>query len=172
MFITVNDIIINLKNVSNINIVKDKLRIIFNMNFYIQLPDIAENYNRSTHKKKMSQYYYWELDNEAAFNEALSVLKDNPYIYDYFIKQGNGAGYVNVDEISSVKYIKAQRRVIFNLSHSVSFVSKDYNTDYKKAKDEKETITSEFVYCNFATDKDFKKYCEYVKDVLLTRDYE
>ena len=78
--------------------------------------------------------------------EELKFFKDN------FIKQSANAGFINKNEISSVKFSDKKYRVIFNLSHPITF------TDF----DGREKITSEFVYVNCTDQNQYAAYVNYV----------
>lgn len=149
MFLSTNDRIINLKNVSNINILSDRNRIVFNLNYNIEI-------NNNNHSKFISDYVYWDAVNETDMVGNISLLKLNNYIAKNFIETACNNGYINKDEISSIKLSEKKHRVIFNLSHPVTF--KDF--------DRNERITSEFVYVNCRNFEDYKKYIKYVKEEL------
>lgn len=150
MFLQTNDRLINLKNVSNINILQDRKRIVFNLNYNIEITSDYEGYS-----KFISDYVYWDAISENDLNENLEVLKSNNYFKNNFITQSCEHGFINVNEISSIKFSEKKHRVIFNLSHPITFKDFDGN----------ERITSEFVYVNC---KDFNKYKEYVQFVKTT----
>lgn len=146
-----NDRLVNLKNVSNINIVDGK-RIIFNMNYNIEIT----YYDKQSKKEKtklISDYVYWDANGQQEMAKNLEQIKKFKYFNDKFINQGIGNGFINKDEISSVKFSDRKNRVIFNLSHPVTFV------DY----DGKEKITSEFVYVNCPDEEQYIAYSDYVK---------
>lgn len=146
MFIKTNDRIVNLKNVSNINILGDRKRIIFNLNYNIQ---IASNYKT----KFISDYVYWECSDAETLATNLKTIYDDTFFSDNFINQIDERGFVNKNEISSIKFSEKKNRVIFNLSHPVTF--KDY--------DGNERLTSEFVYVNCKNYNEYTEYKEYIK---------
>jgi len=141
MFIKAGDRLVNLANVSNINIVK--YRIVLNMNYSVEIV---------TQKGKIiSDYVYWDASNEEEFNANMEILEDVDYFNENFIsKQRNG--YINVNEISSIKFVNEKRRVIFNLSHPVGF----------RDRDGENRITSEFIYANCRTEEEYNEYVSYV----------
>lgn len=139
MFIKTNDRLVNLKNVSNINIIDKKQRVVFNLNYNIEI----NNYNES---KLISDYVYLDARDKQDFELILEGLALTPYIEKHFISHKNG--YVNVDEISSIKFAEKKNRVIINLSHPVTFT--DYNQNNK--------ITSEFVYINCLDHNHYKQF--------------
>ena len=147
MFLQTNDRIINLQNVSNINILKDRNRIVFNMNYNIE---ISTNYGD---KKYISDYVYWDARDIREVEKYLEKLNVIDYFNENFINQIDGNGYINKNEISSVKFSDRKNRVIFNLSHPVTF--KDFDGNDK--------ITSEFVYVNCNNSTQYEKYLNYVK---------
>jgi hypothetical protein len=144
MFLKTNDKIINLKNVSNINILEK--RIIFNMNYSIE---IFKN-------KFISDYVYWDALNLDDLDENLKKLFLNDYFNKNFFKKLDGKGFINKNEISSIKFDKNKNRVIFNLSHPVTF------------KDSKsiEKLTSEFVYVNCNTIDKYNLYINNIKETF------
>ena len=128
--IKVNDLIVNLKNVSNIVILHN--RIVFNMNYTICI-------KTSYGDKFISDYVYW--DSDVDLNREL--LHNNKYIRDNFIIIKNHL--INKNEISTIKFLEYQSRIIFNMSHPVSF----------KDKSGAKSLTSEFVYIDFNKTTEF-----------------
>ena len=149
MFFKINDRIINLKNVSNINVLRDKNRIVFNLNYNIQITAGHKNL------KYISDYVYWDSINYEDLLRNLVYLNENEYFKNNYLNQIDGNGYININEISSVKYSDKKRRVIFNLSHPVTFIDFDGN----------EKITSEFVYVN-CTEDQYSDYIKYINNEL------
>lgn len=149
MFLKTNDRIVNLKNVSNINIIKDRNRIVFNLNYQIEISD-------KWNTKFISDYVYWDAINADDMKYNLKHLMDNKYFKDNFILQVDGNGFINVQEISSVKFSEKKSRVIFNLGHPVTFV------DF----DGRNKITSEFVYVNCENSEQYNEYTKYVMKEL------
>jgi len=142
MFIKAGDRLVNLANVSNINIVK--CRIVFNMNYGVEIV---------THKNKIiSDYVYWDASNEEEFEANMALLETIDYFNENYISKPRNNGFINVNEISSIKFVHAQRRVIFNLSHPVGF----------KDRDGENRITSEFIYANCRTEEEYSEYVSYV----------
>jgi hypothetical protein len=149
LFLKTNDRIVNLKNVSNINIIKDRNRIVFNLNYQIEISD-------KWNTKFISDYVYWDAINADDMKYNLKHLMDNKYFKDNFILQVDGNGFINVQEISSVKFSEKKSRVIFNLGHPVTFV------DF----DGRNKITSEFVYVNCENSEQYNEYTKYVMKEL------
>jgi hypothetical protein len=153
LFLQTNDRIINLKNVSNINILHDSNRIIFNLNYNIEI-----QYSDKKEKSKfISDYVYWDGVNSTDLKYNIDYLLNNSYFKQNFISQLNMKGFININEISSIKFSEKKNRVIFNLSHPITF------TDF----DGKSKITSEFVYVNCNDIHNYNEYVEYVKKELL-----
>ncbi len=147
-FIQTNDRIVNLQNVSNINIIPGSRRIVFNLNYAIE---IVKNNNY----KYISDYVYWDLIDDNNFEYAKGLLYANDYIKDFFVQHRNG--YINSEEISTVKFSDKKKRVIFNLSHPVTYVDYDGYT----------RITSEFVYVDYKDYTEYTKYRDTIKTKLL-----
>lgn len=156
MFLQTTDRIINLQNVSNINILKESNRIIFNMNYNIEIA-YFDKVQRKEKSKFISDYVYWDAYSYNDMIANLKALQTLDYFKDNFIEQTPGNGFINKNEISSIKFSEKKNRVIFNLSHPVTF------TDF----DGKEKITSEFVYVNCSDVNQYDSYVDYVKSELI-----
>lgn len=152
MFLQTNDRIINLKNVSNINVLKDSNRIIFNLNYNIEI-SYYDKYSRTQKRKFISDYVYWDAINAENMTYNLNYLCNKDFFNENFIHQLNGNGFININEISSIKFSEKKHRVIFNLSHPITFTDNEGN----------EKITSEFVYVNCDDINQYNKYVDYVK---------
>ena len=151
LFLQTNDRIINLKNVSNVNILRGRNRIVFNLNYNIEIVTDFEGFS-----KLISDYVYWDSINDGDLKQNIKHLEKDNYFQDNFIKQKDGDGYININEISSIKFAEKKHRVIFNLSHPITF--RDY--------DGNERITSEFVYVNCRNFEEYKKYVKYIKNAI------
>lgn len=145
MFFEANSITVNLKNVSNVNLIPGK-RIIFNMNYTIGIP-------RGDKTKYISDYVYWDAGSRDEYMDNLESLKRNPYVNLNFLSYNDVM--INTNEISSVKFDELKSRVIFNLSHPVTFTSRGT-----------ENITSEFVYLNTPNNATFKELQKTIKKEL------
>lgn len=152
MFLQTNDRIVNLKNVSNINILNDKNRIVFNLNYNIEMP--SNSWNSS---KMISDYVYWDAISNADLEQNITHILRMPYFIENFISSNDNNVFINLNEISSVKFSEKKTRVIFNLSNPVTF--KDY--------DGNEKITSDFVYVNCYDLEDYKNYVEQIKQKII-----
>lgn len=148
-FLQTNDRIINLKNVSNINILVDRNRIVFNLNYSIEI-------DANGRTKLISDYVYWDSVSKDNLELNIKHLGSNNYFKDNFLTQPTSNGFINLNEISSVKLSEKKNRVIFNLSHPITFKDFDGN----------ERITSEFVYVNCKDVNEFKTYVNYIKTIL------
>ena len=151
MFLQTNDRTINLRNVSNINILHASNRIVFNLNYNIEIPNAT-----SDGTKLISDYVYWDAVDAHDLKENISRLLNNEYFEKNFLCDSSNNVFVNLNEISSIKYSEKKHRVIFNLSHPVTF--RDY--------DKKERVTSEFVYVNCNSFAHYKEYVNYVKTTI------
>ena len=151
MFLQTNDRTINLRNVSNINILHTSNRIVFNLNYNIEIPNAT-----SDGTKLISDYVYWDAVDAHDLKENISRLLNNEYFEKNFLGDSSNNVFVNLNEISSIKYSEKKHRVIFNLSHPVTF--RDY--------DKKERVTSEFVYVNCNSFAQYKEYVNYVKTTI------
>lgn len=163
-FIETPDHIVNLANVSNINVLRDTFRIVFNMNYFIDL-------GTQSGLKRISDYVYWDAKSEDEFLDHLDYLKHNSFFDNNFLDHPNSA-YVNKNEISSVKFDDNKFRVIFNLSHPVTFKKhqrppKSWGTVAPPAPQETSKCTSEFVYANCANHHHYQAYSRYIKEALL-----
>lgn len=128
MFIVTNTTkpeIINLKNVSNINILNSN-RIVFNMNYSVKILN---------NNKIISDYSYWDSGSTEEHDDNIESILQNTYVQNNFLVYNSAM--INVHEISTVKFDDFKNRIIFNLSHPVSF-------NGTKPDD----TTSEFVYVN------------------------
>jgi len=150
MFIEINDKIINLKNVSNVHILERKNRIIFNMNYSVQIKT-----NQGV-QRNVSDYVYWDAQCDESMDRNVQQLKNNETFSSMFLSGVDDNVWINVHEVSTVKFIDGKKRVIFNLSHPIT-----YND-----KDGVQRITSDFVYVDCATPVKYKKYVEYVANNL------
>lgn len=148
--IKTHDKLVNLMNVSNINIVrnnnKNQYRIVFNMNYSIEMVTTKRT-------KIISDYVYWDFKSIPELEDALQDIESNEYFENNFIDKLTDEGYINSNEISSIKFV--HNRVIFNLSHSVTFMDKGA-----------EKLTSEFVYINCDSALEYKEYVKYLQETL------
>jgi hypothetical protein len=144
MFIQTNDRIVNLKNVSNINVLDDYKRVVFNMNYNVEI-------KKRNDYVFISDYVYWDLLSSTQLNESLSSILNSTFFKDNFIIHNNQ--FVNMNEISSIKFSDKKLRIIINLSHPVTY------TDYNGIQ----SITSEFVYFNFNDVSEYNEFAEKLK---------
>jgi len=150
MFIEINNKVINLKNVSNVHILERKNRIIFNMNYSVQIKT-----NQGI-QRNVSDYVYWDAQNDEDMNRNIQRLKNNEAFSSMFLSGVDDNVWINIHEVSTVKFIDGKNRVIFNLSHPIT-----YND-----KDSVQRITSDFVYVDCATPVKYRKYVECVVNSL------
>lgn len=156
MFLQTATRAVNLQNVSNINILNNG-RIVFNMNYSIEIL-YFDKAQRKEKKKFISDYVYWDSYDSTDLADNIDQLKSQQYFKDNFIEQLSN-GYINKNEISSIKYAENKHRVIFNLSHPVTF------TDF----DGEDKLTSEFVYVNCEDFEQFNSYIQYIETELNLR---
>lgn len=155
MFLQTNDRTINLRNVSNVNILHASNRIVFNLNYNIEIPNTACA-GTFPGTKLISDYVYWDAVDAKDQQENIARLLVNEYFVKNFLRDSSGNVFVNMNEISSIKYSEKKHRVIFNLSHPVTF----------RDHDKKERVTSEFVYVNCNSFAHYKEYVNYVKTTI------
>lgn len=132
--IKVNDLVLNLQNVSNIVVLHN--RIVFNLNYTICI-------KTSYGDKYISDYVYWDSNTDSNTESNVDSLYKNKYIQDNFIIINKHL--INKNAISTIKFLQSQLRVVFNMNHTVTF----------KDRNGVKSLTSEFVYIDFTNDKDF-----------------
>lgn len=160
MFIKTKDRLVNLQNVSNVKLIEEKNKVIFNMNYSIKLNEPTLPYSQSAliskskETKAISDYAYWTGNTKNEYNSYIEEINNNIYFCTNFVETPNKQAYVNVNEISSLKYFDHDYRVIFNLSHPVSFKNKD-------------GLTSEFVLANCENKKQFYEYKTLLETKIL-----
>lgn len=147
-FVFAGDRIVNLRNVSSISFIEDQKRVAFNMNFDVTI--------KQAPGRTVSAYAYWHPSD---YSNSVAELCDNPYIQANFIHRPNGL--VNKNEISSIKVDELNCRVIFNMSHSVSFYR-------ETGEDDK---TAEFIFVDFAERSKYVNYLNYVVGELCTPEF-
>jgi len=148
MFVKTNDRYINLRNVSNINLVKRRNRVVFNLNYSVEI-NLGDGIT-----KEVSDYAYCDSTSLEEMNEKLSRLFGIPYFTDNFINI-LGGGYVNKEAVSSIKFIDDRKRVIFNFNHNVEMT-----------KGKEPILSAEFTYVNCSSEEEYDKYKEYVLETL------
>lgn len=145
MFFNTSTAIVNLQNVSNINVQYQKNRIIFNMGYTIGIS--------SDPNKRISDYIYWDFENPDEFEEALDRVKTTRFIDVNYIRISHF--FINKNQISSIKFLQKDKRIVFNMSHPVTFKGKNG-----------EQLTSEFIYVDSGTQEEFEAQIKYVKERL------
>lgn len=148
-YILAADTYINLAQISNINVLPHKNRIVFNFGYSVQIEIKGQN-------KTISDYIYQDFPDKTSFNEYLSNLYKNEHVKDNFIVQGSKGGLINKSKISSFKVQEDKLRVIFNMSHSVEIDSNN-----------RSILAPEFVYVNFNTKEEFNSYIELINKTLV-----
>jgi len=132
-FVKADDKLVNLEHVSSITVLPDKLA--------LDLSCVAEI--DSNGEKRLISYY-------AYCHKNMSNILNHEYVKENFIRANKVL--VNKNHISVIKFVDSSKRVIFNLSHSVT--SAGYNN--------KPRLTSKFIYVDF---DDLNKYNKYVNVV-------
>jgi len=150
MFIKTNDRLVNLKNVSDIKFISKQNRIVFNMTYSVSF---------GKDSKLISDYVYWDSSNSYEFEAKIDQISKNSYVCSNYIDRRDN-GFVNIDEISSIKTIDFKKRVIFNLSHPVTF----------RAANGESNITSEFIYLNFDTTEEYQVYIDRMNVILGSKE--
>ena len=136
-----NQKIVNIKNVTSVALFPEKLRIVFNMNYSITLPNSDQ---------LISDYVYWEADSAQQYKEMFSSFRN---MFDRWFESPNFGikRYINPDYISSIVMDSSDKyKIIFNLSHTISMKNSN-------------GLTSEYIYFKFNDLKEFNQY----KDKLL-----
>jgi len=133
IFVEADDKLVNLEHVSSINILPDKLA--------LDLSCVAEI--NSNGEKRLISYYAYSHNN-------ITNILNHDYVKKNFIK-ANGV-LINKNHISVIKFVDSLKRVIFNLSHSVT--SAGYNKEHR--------LTSKFIYADF---NDLDEYNDYVNEI-------
>jgi hypothetical protein len=125
------------------------------LNYNIEIPNTACA-GTFPGTKLISDYVYWDAVDAKDQQENISRLLANEYFVKNFLRDTSNNVFVNLNEISSIKYSEKKHRVIFNLSHPVT--CRDH--------DKKERVTSEFVYVNCNSFAHYKEYVNYVKTTI------
>lgn len=171
VFLTIdNDRKLNLKHVSSISLDYSRDKIIFKLDYAIN-PIIKKgndlnydnsdvvNSTKSHDMRKISTGYIYTYGIQDVLNRLYLV----PYFDDNFIKKNlkpddhDDLGYINLENVTSIKFESNKNRVVINFSNSVTFY--DYNT-----KDN--ILTSEFLYLDFLSDERFKNYVDYINKFI------
>lgn len=133
--------IINLDHVSSIAYDVENFRIIFNLDYGVEI-DVDSGMGKKV-KKLITDYIYVNFDSMESYSAASvklnSVISEIP---NFIKKPASGNGYINLNRVSSVKFDDSKNRIIFNFANSIDFM----NHNAQKARFK---ITSEFIYCDF-----------------------
>ena len=133
--------IINLDHVSSITYDVENFRIIFNLDYCVEI-DVDSGKGKKI-KKLITDYIYVNFDSMESYSAASVKLNSTISEIPNFIKKpASGNGYINLNRVSSVKFDNSKNRIIFNFANSIDFMNHNsQNARYK--------ITSEFIYCDF-----------------------
>lgn len=137
------DRIVNLKNVSFVVIEEEKNRLIFNLDYSIQL----EN------KTMVSDYIYWTFNSLSDLQVEWQRVQDSGY---FLIGPEDGMKLINIDKVSSIKFDDRNLRVIWNMCNSIHHKIKSYDRDGQYI--EKIIQTSDFVYWDFRSRMRFELF--------------
>jgi len=120
-FIQANDKFVNLTHVSSITLLHNRLAL--DMNCPVEVDN-----------KIISYYAYMDWTDKQDETDILN----NSYVQAMFIKHEKVL--ININHITSIKFVSEKMRIIFNLSHSTT------STNYSGKK----RLTSKFIYfdCN------------------------
>lgn len=140
---------LNLEHVSNFGFLKDK--IVFNMDYSVTLKSYKNN-----NKVIISDYVYWIPNSFEELIEMKALILESTIFSESsklrWIQCSNDPEFkqriVNMDCVSSIKFDDERRKVIFNLSHTVTFGT---------------GLTSEFVFYKFRTQEEYTHYKEIIK---------
>jgi len=132
---------VNIDQVSNIGIDTKKLRIIFNLQYSINI-----------FGKQTPDYVYFEYDDivnlHRAIKSLLEVIKD-----DFLISSDKSQRLVAKKCISSINFIERQKRIVFNLNYDIT-----HPNDSRK-------LTSDFVFWTFNDDAEYFSDYEKLKKI-------
>jgi hypothetical protein len=114
---------------------------------------------KSHNMRMISTGYVYTYGIQSVLNNIVKV----PYFNDNFINKQldrddhDDLGFINLENVTSVKFEYDKNKVIFNFSNSVTFYDKFEKTN---------NLVSEFLYLNFISDTRFKKYIDYVNQYI------
>lgn len=136
--------LVNFNNVAKINLQYEG-RILLNFNHTITR-GIAGKDESGT----FGGYYYIDRDLVSNYDEILQLIDSADYRSIFIPTYGDGHknGYVNVNEISTIKISPHKLNVIFNLSHSVT----------SKRAQSKGQISADSLICSFRERAEFENY--------------
>lgn len=137
-FIEADDKLVNLEHVSSITILTDKLA--------LDLSCVAEIKDDTGNNRVISYYAYC--------HSGTKEVLENEYVLYNFLRAGNVL--INKNHISVIKFIPRTKRVVFNLSHSVT--SAGYNKENR--------LTSKFIYADFDDIDEYEEYVQQVKQFI------
>ena len=89
--------IVNLQNVSTIKIHREKNRIIFNLNYSIQV-------ERNGSERLRADYVYWDFDDAETLDTVFEKITKAKFVKENFLNLDEGGLLVNKASISSVKF--------------------------------------------------------------------
>ena len=166
-----DDKYINLEHVSHISLDYSRDKIIFKMDYAINVMQkkrgedknsqeynlYDENFNKEmiNTKKIVTGYIY-----SFGVSDCLKKLQNIPFFKDNFVQKtlnvddANDIGWMNLDKVTSLKFDHDRNRVVINFANSVTYY------DFSRKE---EILTSEFLYLDFINDEKFNAYVDYLR---------
>lgn len=141
--------IVNLNHVTSIGFIEsyDRNKVVFNMDYSITLKNS---------EKLISDYIYWETQDDEIFERMKKLVNENTEDWMSCPNDEN-LRRVNPEKISSIVFDmneeKSRYKIIFNLSHNVSFKFGG--------------LTSDFIFYKFTTKEDYDNCVKHVHDFLF-----
>lgn len=161
---------INLEHVSHISLDYSKDKVIFKMDYAMNVLPKKRGEDRDS-----QEYNLFNENNKETFNSkkiitgyiygygitaCLKSLKASKFFEENFIQKtlnvddANDVGWINLGKVTSFKFDDSRNRVVINFANSVTYY------DFTKKE---ELLTSEFLYLDFISDDRFNKYTSYFK---------
>lgn len=134
--------IVNIDNVTNVGYLREKLKIVFNMNYGITLQEKLGS-------KIISDYVYWEFTSVSEYESCVDMINKKT---SNWIRTSKEQRIVNPKLISSIVFDDTNFKIIFNFSHTVTLSTGG--------------LTSEFTFHKFSTQEKYNFYKEQLKNNL------
>ena len=142
--------IVNLQNVSTIKIHREKNRIIFNLNYSIQV-------ERNGSERLRADYVYWDFDDPETLDTVFEKITKAKFVKENFLNLDEGGLLVNKASISSVKFERNSNRLIFNLNNL---------RDFSNPKAGIHT-TSDFFFVDYVTESQAEEMYNSIINILV-----
>lgn len=145
MFISYNNSIVNLDNVTNVLIDDKNKKVIFNMKYSVRLENVFT-----------ADYVYWRYEHEDEKELFIEKLISANFIQPNLPTNR----WVNPMNVASIKIDEGSLKVIFNLTCSITHPEdvraiKNGDIDHIDAR-----VTSDYVFIKFDDIQDFDKFVE------------